>query len=274
MRLIVRHDTTYVYEEPARFVIQRLLLTPRHCASQHIMRWRVEVDHDCRLHDREDAFGNLAQSMSVDGPVASITTSVEGEVETFDTNGVIKDAVERLPPDLYLRETAMTTADEPVRDFSADIAAKFADRIERLHALNSAIHKRMAFDVDATSAGTNAADAFARKRGVCQDFANIFCAAARRFGAPARYVSGYFRRDDGHDAQVAGHAWAEAFVPFLGWVGFDPAHDVSPGEAYVRVAIGLDSLDAAPVRGSRIGGGAEKLKVNVRAEAAQSQSQS
>jgi len=273
MRLTIRHRTTYVYEQPARFVIQRLLLTPRHCASQYIMRWRVEVDHDCRLHEREDAFGNLAQSMSIDGPLASMTTSVEGEVETFDTHGVVKDAVERLPPELYLRETAMTAADEPLRDFSADVAAKFTDPIERLHALTAAICERMTFDVDATNSGTNAADAFVRKRGVCQDFANIFCAAARRFGAPARYVSGYFRRDDGQDAQVAGHAWAEAHVPFLGWVGFDPAHDESPGEAYVRVSIGLDSLDAAPVRGARIGGGGETLSVSVRAEATQGQSQ-
>ena len=120
---------------------------------------------------------------------------------------------------------------------------------------------------------TTAAEAFALKRGVCQDLSHIFIAAARRMDMPARYVSGHLKRADDAIEQNAGHAWAEAFAPDLGWVGFDPTNGVSVTEAHVRVAIGFDYLGAAPVRGSRHGGGEEKLAVAIRVDQAQMQSQ-
>ena len=72
---------------------------------------------------------------------------------------------------------------------------------------------------------------------------------------PARYVGGYLKRSDGVVGQEAGHAWAEAFVPDLGWVAFDPTNGISATDAHVRVSVGLDYLGAAPVRGTRHGGG-------------------
>jgi transglutaminase-like putative cysteine protease len=99
---------------------------------------------------------------------------------------------------------------------------------------------------------------------VCQDLAHIFIASARAMGLPARYVSGHLARSDGQIDQEAAHAWCEAYVEDLGWVGFDPANGVCPTEAYVRVAIGLDYLGAAPVRGSRYGGDGERLDVRLR----------
>ena len=116
------------------------------------------------------------------------------------------------------------------------------------------------------------------KRGVCQDYAHIFIACARSGGVPARFVAGHFLRSDGMVNQQAGHAWAEAFVPDLGWVGFDPANGICTTDAHARVAIGLDYLGAAPVRGTRYGGGKETLSVAVKVDQAgrqgQSQSQS
>jgi transglutaminase-like putative cysteine protease len=96
---------------------------------------------------------------------------------------------------------------------------------------------------------------------------------------PARYVSGHFLRGDGVVSQEAGHAWAEAFVPDLGWVGFDPTNKICTTDAHARVAIGLDYLDAAPIRGTRFGGGTETLSVAVSVDQAtgrqtQTQSQS
>jgi transglutaminase-like putative cysteine protease len=88
-------------------------------------------------------------------------------------------------------------------------------------------------------------------------------AAARHLGVPARYVGGYLFREDGVSKQEAGHAWAEALVDQLGWVGFDPANNMSPTDAYVRMAAGLDYLGAAPVRGTRYGGAGETLSVRV-----------
>ena len=135
-----------------------------------------------------------------------------------------------------------------------------------LHALMMQINEHMTFDEDPTNSGTSAAEAFALKRGVCQDYAHIFIACARTGGVPARFVAGHFLRSDGMVQQQAGHAWAEAFVPDLGWVGFDPANAICTTDAHARVAIGLDYLGAAPVRGTRYGGGMETLTVAVRVE--------
>ena len=95
---------------------------------------------------------------------------------------------------------------------------------------------------------------------MCQDLTHIFIAAARSIGIPARYISGHFHRNDGVIDQDAGHAWAEAFVPILGWVAFDPANGICATDAHVRVAVGLDYLGAAPVRGTRYGGSGETLR--------------
>ena len=131
----------------------------------------------------------------------------------------------------------------------------------------------MAYDTSPTHAATTAEEAFALKRGVCQDYTHIFIAAARSLAIPARYIGGHFHRADGAVRQEAGHAWAEAFVPDLGWVGFDPTNGVCVTDAHVRVAAGLDYLAAAPVRGSRYGGGSETLDVSVRVNAAAGQQQ-
>jgi transglutaminase-like putative cysteine protease len=137
-----------------------------------------------------------------------------------------------------------------------------------------ALHGRMRFDADATVVSTPGADAFRQGHGVCQDYAHIFIACARLGGVPARFVSGHFLRSDGVVQQDAGHAWVEAFVPKLGWVGFDPANAISTTDSHVRVAIGLDYLGAAPVRGTRYGGGTETLAVAVNVNQAGRQSQS
>ncbi len=142
-----------------------------------------------------------------------------------------------------------------------------------LHALLQRLNENMTFDTDRTHSETTAAEAFAHKHGVCQDLTHIFITAARCAGVPSRYVGGYLKRIDGIVDQEAGHAWAEAFVPDLGWVAFDPTNGICATDAYVRVAVGLDYLGAAPVRGTRRGGGTETLSVAVRVEQAQQQIQ-
>jgi transglutaminase-like putative cysteine protease len=274
MRILVKHETTYRYGSPAKSAIQKLLLTPRNHCGQHLLDWRIDINRDVRLHSVEDAFGNIMHSCSVDGPIDQLSTTIEGEVETFDTAGVVRGAIERFPPALYLRDTALTAADEALRDFAHETAARKGAMLDKLHALLDALYATLVFDTDATHSATTAIEAFERKQGVCQDFAHIFIACARAMNIPARYVSGYFLRSDGCDDQTAGHAWAEAFVEDLGWVAFDPAHGVSPDGNYVRVAIALDYLGAAPVRGAHAGGVGEELKVQVRVSSAQSQMQS
>lgn len=273
MRIRIQHKSTYRYDRPARRIVQKLRLTPRSCANQRIANWRIEVDADCRLHVSEDAFGNIVHSFSAEGPCDSVTALVEGEAETFDLSGVVQGVSERLPQELYLRETPLTTPTPGIRAFARETTAGRPDALSKLHELLASIYAVMTFDADATHVATPAAEAFAKKSGVCQDFAHLFIACARELAIPARYVSGYFLRSDGQDCQPASHAWAEAYVASLGWVGFDPAHGLSPDDAYVRVAAALDYLGAAPIRGARAGGGGETLDVHVRVGAALSQSQ-
>jgi transglutaminase-like putative cysteine protease len=273
MRIRIRHETTYRYAEPAKSAIQHLRLTPRNYDGQHVKDWRIDVDRDCRLIASEDAFGNMTHRFTAEGPLDHITTMVEGDVTTFDTAGVASGAIERFPPALYLRPTPLTAPTPEIVDFARTTTARETSALAALHALLAAIYEKMTFDTDSTHAATTAAEAFAEGKGVCQDFAHLFIAGARAIDTPARYVSGYYLRSDG-DQQVAGHAWAEAHVPDLGWVGFDPAHGVSPGERHVRLAIALDYLSAAPIRGARVGGSGETMEVRVRVAPTQTQSQS
>ena len=279
MRLRILHETTYRYASPASRAIQILRLTPRGHDGQFVVNWRIDIDRDCRLHASADPFGNRVHSFTVEGPLDGLIITAEGEVETQDMNGVVRDQVERVPAVVFLRETPLTVADEGIRAFAEGTAAAAGrDSLDVFHALMLGIRDRMRFDVNATDTGTSAIEAFAHRHGVCQDFAHVFIAAARHLGYPARYVGGYLyqpalsqQQSQGAGqqqmqttaAQDAGHAWAEALVDDLGWVGFDPANGISPTDAYVRVAVGLDYLGAAPVRGTRYGGGGESLSVKV-----------
>lgn len=265
MRIRVHYATTYAYEGQARSILQHLRLTPRSHDGQHVVSWRLDADADVRMRQGEDAFGNVVHTLSTDRSTSALTVKVSGEVRTADTGGVVSRAIERLPPGVFLRETPLTRPDEPLRELAAAVAAEAGSgTLERMHVLLGRLHQSVAFDPDATHVAVSAAEAYALRRGVCQDLTHIFLSVARRLGAPARYVSGHLLREDGCIEQEAGHAWAETFVDGLGWVGFDPVNGVCPTECYVRVAVGLDYLDAAPVRGARRGGGAETMEVRLR----------
>jgi transglutaminase-like putative cysteine protease len=274
MRIRISHATTYAYDTPPTGVTQLLRLTPRDHDGQHVVSWRIDLSEDCLLHQHEDAFGNITHSFTAEGPFNKLTVEVAGEVDTQDTDGLVSGAVERFPPQLYLRETSLTQTDAAIIDFAqATRAATDGDTLILLHALLTALNREIAFDTDPTHAATTAAEAFSLRRGVCQDITHIFVAAARALGVPARYVGGHFHRADGVTAQDAGHAWAEAYVENLGWIGFDPTNGICITDAHVRVAVGLDYLGAAPVRGTRFGGGGETLTVAVRVDQARQQAQ-
>jgi transglutaminase-like putative cysteine protease len=280
MRLRISHSTTYRYEPPATGVIQILRMTPGSHDGQYVVEWQIDVSADTRLDSHQDAFGNVTHVMT-HGPIADLNVTVAGLIETHDTGGVLRGTDERFPPGLFLRPTALTEVNPAMASFARELRAESeSDTLGFLHTLMTQISEHMTFDEDPTNSGTSAVEAFGLKRGVCQDYAHIFIACARSGGVPARFVSGHFLRSDGTVNQQAGHAWAEAHVPNLGWVGFDPANCICTTDAHARIAIGLDYLGAAPVRGTRYGGGTETLTVAVKVEQAgrpgqwQSQTQS
>ena len=274
MRIRISHESIYRYEAPVAGVIQTLRLTPRNHDGQYVVSWRIDISEDCRLDHHEDAFGNITHTFTAEGNFTELGVTVDGEVETQDTNGIVRGAIERFPPSLFLRETALTRPDTAIVAFAREArAATDSDTLALLHRMTERLHREIVFDTDPTHTATTAAEAFALRRGVCQDLSHVFISAARSLEIPARYVGGYFHRADGVVQQEAGHAWAEAFVPDIGWVGFDPANGISPTDQHVRVAVGLDFLGASPVRGARKGGGSEALSVTIHVAQAAGQMQ-
>ncbi len=261
MRIRVDYTTAYDYAEQAHHVVQLLRVEPCVHDGQHVVSWRIDVDCDGHLRRGRDSFGNIVHMFYADAPLRALTLRVSGEVDTSETHGLVRGGAETLPLAVWRRDTPLTMPDAAIASFAR---AQVRDgTLATCHALAGAIHARVTFDTDATHSHTDAAHAFALAAGVCQDQAHIFLAAARHLDIPARYVSGHLVRSDGMVTQPAAHAWAEAWIENLGWVGFDPTNGVSPTEAYLRVAVGLDYLDAAPVRGTRRGGGVETMSVSV-----------
>jgi len=263
MHIKISHTTEYTYNVPVHYALQRLRLTPRSGRGQTVLNWQTEIDGARVEVAYDDHFGNHIQLLSAEGDPHTIRIVAGGEVETENLHGVAGPHVGFAPLWLYRRETHLTRAAKPIRDLARSIGD--AEPLERLHALMATIAKAVVYEIGTTDFETTAEQALERGRGVCQDHSHIFLSAARHLDFPARYVSGYLLMDD-RTEQVATHAWAEAYVEGLGWVGFDAANGISPDDRYVRVATGLDFVDVSPVSGIRLGNSDETLAVAITVE--------
>ncbi len=274
MRIRIHHLTTYAWRTPAKSIIQVLRLTPRNHDGQRVNSWRIDPDVDHSLKMSEDAYANLVHTISIDGPLSRLTVSIDGDVETFDTAGVLRGSIERFPPQFYLRDTPHTEARDLLREFARDTVSGIADTLGKMHALMGGVADIMKLDPEAAPEIATAGEAFGRKSGASQDLAQAFIAAARHVDTPARFVSGYYFDVESKSQANAAHGWAEAWIEGLGWVGFDPAHCICPTEGHVSVARALDYLGASPVRASRSGGDGEEVDAQVRVSQQQDQRQS
>jgi transglutaminase-like putative cysteine protease len=270
MHLHISHETVYDYDAPVSRSTQYLRLTPRPGRGFQLLQWRLELPAPASAC--KDAFGNTMHVLSLDGPRREIVLRAIGEVDTGSAPPS-PDPEDELPAPLFLRDSALTRADEPLRQFAAGFAdAAKADAHDALLSLMAAIGVRMPYLKGYTDAATPAAEAFQTGRGVCQDHAQVFVCCARLLGLPARYVSGYLATDFEH---VASHAWAEVRLPDAaegrmpshgmagGWLGYDISNQCLADGRHVKLAIGADYLDACPVRGVRTGGGLETMRAEV-----------
>jgi transglutaminase-like putative cysteine protease len=263
MLLKISHTTEYHYDAAVPYALQRLRLTPRSDPTQRVVEWNTEIEGARVEVSYDDHFRNRVQLLSL-APNATATRIVAtGTVETTDSHGVVGPHADFTPLWLYERETPLTKTARNIRELARSIEED--DPLKRLHGLMAVIAGAVRYEIGKTDARTTAEEALEAGHGVCQDHAHIFLAAARYLGFPARYVSGYLMMKDRTD-QVATHAWAEAHVDGLGWVGFDASNGISPDDHYVRTATGLDYLDAAPVSGIRLGNAAETLAVSITVE--------
>jgi transglutaminase-like putative cysteine protease len=260
MRLRIVHETAFRYDPPPTGSIQTLRLTPRGHDGQFVINWRIEVDHDCRLETAIDPFGNTVSSFNTEGTLDELTITALGEVETHDMAGMVRGQAERFPVGVFLRDTQLTESDAAIRDFAlSDCAAAPTDRLSKLHFIMGLLHERTALE---PADDDSAIATFAGRKGDARALAHQFIAIARYLNIPARYASGYLFQPDAEPADRE-YGWAEAFIDGVGWVGFDAAMNLCPTDLYVRLAIGLDRIGAAPVRGMGYGQGPSEPLVKV-----------
>ncbi|WP_306253344.1 transglutaminase family protein [Parvularcula sp. IMCC14364] len=267
MRLTVSHVTTYSYEPAVDRIGLRLRLFPSVSDGQAVEEWEVLVNDELTVPLLRSGFGDDEALFMSHEPLSALNIVARGVVNTKDTSGVVSGLPGTAPLGVFLRDTPLTQAGQAIIDLGTE-AAK-TDPLDELHELSRIVRRDVDYVSGSTDADTTAAQALNLGRGVCQDHAHVFCAAARSRGHPARYVAGYLLPDgDGGELHQT-HAWAEAHVEGIGWVGFDPSNNICPTERYIRLGCGLDSRDATPVRGAISGMGAENLVASVVIEQAQ-----
>ncbi|QUJ76407.1 transglutaminase family protein [Sulfitobacter albidus] len=264
MRISISHRTTYSYETPVSYALQRIRLRPSNSALQTVADWRVTVEGGRVETGYSDHHGNRVDLLSADAGTQSLSITVAGEVDTHDRAGTLGKVYGRAPLWYWRQPTALTEAGTQITALIDGLEHQ-ANEIDTLHALSAAIIARVPYVLNQTGVETTAEQAVIQRSGVCQDHANIFVSGARKLGMPARYVSGYLYMDDRVD-QEASHAWAEVHVDDLGWVGFDVSNGISPDPRYVRLAVGRDAQEAAPISGLRMGSGDEQLIVSLQVQ--------
>jgi transglutaminase-like putative cysteine protease len=261
MQLRILHHTAYRYEEPVKYTAQTLRLTPRREGAQRVLSWTIRAPG--RRTEQVDAHGNITHLLTLEEPHRAIEIDVRGIVEmTGDEEFVRFDGT--LSPLAYLAPTPLSTANAQMAALAREHLEGSGSLRERLYRLAGGVYQAVRYVPGTTSVEDSAAQAFERGQGVCQDQAHVFVACCRAAGIPARYVSGYLCSVDGGDS--ASHAWVDAWLEDShGWLSIDVTHLTPMGPKHLRLAVGRDYLDAAPVRGVRRGGGREVMDVSVAA---------
>ncbi len=262
MRLSVVHATTYRYADPVQRSTQYIRLTPYTCPRQRLVSW--QVDTPAPAVTMRDAFDNLTHVLTFDRPHDSIRLEARGEVDVDEVDE--GEPAGRINPMVFLRTTPLTEPDDAIRAFVEPMRVMVRTRpLIGITDLMAAILDRLPYRKGVTSVTHTAAEAFVASGGVCQDHSHVFLACCRLLGVPARYVSGYAWSPDRE--LVQSHAWSEAWLGQR-WASFDVSNSRDVGGAHVKLAIGLDYLDACPVRGVRLGGGEEQLSAHAQVTAA------
>ncbi len=194
-----------------------------------------------------------------------VTLTARGVVE-IDPNA--EEGDDGLNPLLFLRTSGLTQADGAIGDLADNFRMPHLSR-DALRALMMTVSSEVKLEAG-TFSGRTAAEALARHAGTCHDQAHVFLACARLLGVPARYVSGYVHGIEAN--RVTSHGWTEAYVHGR-WHTFDVAYRLDRATTHLKLAIGMDYLDACPVRGVRFGRARERLSAHTLIEQAQQANQ-
>lgn len=265
MLLRINHETVFNYAVPASYALLQLRMRPVANDCQRILSWDMALDGAELQADFSDQHGNLVDLAELKSNATEVRVIVSGQVETTGRNGVSGAHTQAMPLWFYRRHTVLTVAGDRVKEMLGAVSSSGPDDLAALHKLSEVILETVRYETGETNVLTTAEDAVAHGSGVCQDHTHIFLSAARALGYPARYISGYLMMDDRID-QEASHAWAEAHVDGLGWVGFDVSNAICPDERYVQIARGLDYKGAAPTTGFVVGAQMENMVVSLQVQ--------
>lgn len=279
MRVRIRHDTRFVYTQPARASFNELRLVPRSDETQNLLSFALLLDPPARTTSYRDHFGTLVHAFNLWGPHGELRVVADSAVVTYPRPELPAEAGELAAlADPLLRDRQAEWLHPSAAASGGDHLASFAEHVRRVvqptsvlglvRGVGEEVHRRFTYARGSSYVSSTVDDLLERGSGVCQDFAHLAIATLRELGVPARYVSGYFYAGSLPPApevplEVESHAWVEAFVPGWGWVGMDPTNACTPDERHVTVAVGRDYADVAPVRGVLHGGSGSRLEVAV-----------
>jgi transglutaminase-like putative cysteine protease len=250
-RYRIHQRITYRYEGPVRSLKQRLVVQPRsvHGDQRRVSRRLSLLNATARSVDAiEDAFGNTVVTLDIPRVEEEVTFVTASVVERDVQHGPHLEPAALLDDRRLLDATPLTGADHAIDSLAAELQASGLTGGALASAANTCVHNAMAYEHGATSVRTTAAEALARRAGVCQDYAHVLLALTHRLGLASRYVSGQMLGFGGS------HAWVEVLVPdgagHARVLSLDPTHGRSTGYQYITVAVGRDYADVAPLSGT------------------------
>jgi transglutaminase-like putative cysteine protease len=262
MRLTITHQTQYHYDFAPKHLIQLLRLFPRADSHQHVVQWQVNAPG--KLTAFRDAFGNEAQSHVLHTPQTALTISAQGvvDIQPLEQGRLLAQiGAADVPALAYLVPTALTGSFSKLSALARETLPAGLKSTQDAITLALAVNRAVLYTPGKTDVTSTAEEAYEGARGVCQDHAHVMIAACRSLGVPARYVSGYV--DPGNSHAAASHAWVDLWLDGF-WHSIDVTNSIFASDAHCRLAIGLDYLDACPIRGVREGGQSEQLNVDVK----------
>ncbi len=275
----IRHVTRFRYDAPVRESVMELRMQPRSEGPQALRSFQIATNPRAQLYAYTDHLGNAVYHFNVLRQHEELRIETQSVVE-MSAFPVLPDAADplewerynalNLRPDHYdlLEPSKFAQMTDVLHAFmtAKGIAKPVGDPLSALKHLNKTIHDSFEYQSGVTDAYSPIDEALSQGRGVCQDFAHIMIAAARSWGIPARYVSGYLhhsRKGRDRSDDDATHAWIEAWLPTMGWIGFDPTNDILAGDRHIRVAVGRDYADVPPTRGTYKGDADSELAISV-----------
>jgi transglutaminase-like putative cysteine protease len=257
---------------------------PRSEGNQRCLTFHLAVSPRCRVFAYRDHVGNNIHHFDIPGQHSYLVIVAESLLDVQPAPEIPSS----LPPDAWAEADAMVQMGDYWENLlpsefaePTPILLELANKLEvqrrddplsLLRELNQRLYDYFDYVPKSTKVDSPIDEAILSRQGVCQDFAHVMIALVRSLRIPCRYVSGYlYRRAQDHDRSVvdATHAWVEAFLPPLGWVGFDPTNCLLAGDRHIRTAIGRDYADVPPTRGIFRGKTASDLSVAVRVTASE-----